>query len=140
MSVYILSQGSIFCVLSRFHFRRVLPFSSLVWNRRDMTLFMGFLWQVTMKFSSSFYFFLSYRVTSVKYIFTHWKLQSIHMMMPCKSYTYFNGFIYQLWKIVLYGFSVTKHLWFYLSKFETFNFKSYVTMQCYTSVYIHTYI
>lgn len=57
MSVYILSQGSIFCVLSRFHFRRVLPFSSLVWNRRDMTLFMGFLWQVTMKFSSSFYFF-----------------------------------------------------------------------------------
>lgn len=54
--------------------------------------------------------FLSYRVTSVKYIFTHLKLQSIHMMMPCKSYTYFNGFIYQLWKIVLYGFSVTIHL------------------------------
>lgn len=60
--------------------------------------------------------------------------------MPCKSYTYFNGFIYQLWKIVLYGFSVTIHLWFYLSKFETFNFKSYVTMQCYTSVYIYTYL
>lgn len=31
-----------FCVPSRFHFRWVLPFSSLVWNRQDMTLLWDF--------------------------------------------------------------------------------------------------
>lgn len=31
-----------FCVPSRFHFRWVLPFSSSVWNRQDMTLLWDF--------------------------------------------------------------------------------------------------
>lgn len=112
----------------------LLPVKLTFQNAGDVTLLWGFYcglwWNSPLHFT-----FLSYRVTSVKYIFTQRKLQSMHMLIHSKSYLS-NDFIHELWRIPSLWF-----FWNWIPRFTSVGSKHliskyYVTMQCNTSVYI----